>query len=168
MLPIRLSLPAGPIPATLFESPGFLVTWLADRLTRLYASGLKHFDIRPAHHAVLIVLADLQPMRQARLEQRLRVDHATFVTAVNDLERRELLQREPDPTDRRTLLIHLTDDGLKLLTRVETALRHMEEREFAALGDREQARLVTSLGTVVASLAGDRPDGRNGRQRERA
>ncbi len=153
---IRLSLPA-PIPAALFDSPGFLVTWLADRLTRRYERELKGFDLRPAHHAVLVTLAEVAPIRQARLEQQIRVDHATFVATVNELERRGALHREPDPTDGRTLLVRLTNDGETLLARVEVAMRRIEEDEFAALGARERARLTKSLGTVVANRAGKPP-----------
>ena len=153
MASARLTLPAGPIPEALFESPGFLLAWLSDRLVGRYVSALADLGLRPAHHAILLALSELEPVRQARLRERLRIDHATFVTTVNALEERHLLARERHPTDRRTLVLALTSSGRALLERTEATMRAIEASELSALGEHGSARLTRSLATVVRSLS---------------
>ena len=156
---VRLTLPAGPIPEALFESPGFLLAWLSERLVERYGAALAELGLRPAHHAVLLAVADLQPVRQARLRERLRIDHATFVTTVNALEERQMLAREADPADRRTLVLRLTADGRALLERTEAQMRRIEERELATLGEQGRVRLTRSLASVVRQLTAADGDG---------
>ena len=153
MSTVRLTLPSGPIPGALYESPGFLLAWLSDRLVARYVAALAELDMRPAHHAVLVALADLEPVRQARLRERLRVDHATFVATVNALAARGLLARDADPLDRRTLLVRLAPSGRDLLDRVEDATRRIEDEEFSALTPRARAQLTRALATVVRDLS---------------
>ncbi len=154
MASVRLTLPAGPIPSALFESPGFLVAWLSDRLVATYGAALADLGLRPAHHAILLALTELEPVRQARLRERLRIDHATFVTTVNALADQGLLAREAHPTDRRTLVLRLTADGRALLERTEATMRAIEARELSALGENGRTALTRALATVVRDLSG--------------
>lgn len=154
MANVRLTLPAGPIPDALFESPGFLLAWLSDRFVEHYVEALAELGLRPAHHAILVALAELEPVRQARLREQLRIDHATFVTTVNALEAQRLLFREPHATDRRTLVLRLTADGRALLERIEGTMRDIEDRELAVLGAQARSRLTRALATVVRDLSG--------------
>ena len=153
MAHVRLTLPVDPVPTALFESPGFLVAWLSNHFVELYGEALSDLGLRPAHHAILLALAEIEPVRQARLRKRLRIDHATFVTTVAALEAHDLLAREPHPTDRRTLVLRLTPDGRALLELTEATMRAIEDRELAALGAQGRSRLTHALATVVRDLS---------------
>jgi DNA-binding MarR family transcriptional regulator len=72
------------------------------------------------------------------------------------LETRGLLQREPDPRDRRGKLIALTDDGRALVDEVVAAHVANEQRLLADLSRGERERLASLLRSLLLSLEGPR------------
>ena len=70
------------VPEALLESRGFLLACSSERVVDRYGAALAELGLRPAHHAVLLAVADRQPVRQARLRGRLRINHATRVRAL--------------------------------------------------------------------------------------
>jgi DNA-binding MarR family transcriptional regulator len=71
------------------------------------------------------------------------------------LEAAGLVERTPDPADRRGVLVGLTPRGLKLVDRaVEDHLAN-ERRLLEVLTDREIAALNTSLAKLVAAWEGE-------------
>jgi DNA-binding MarR family transcriptional regulator len=67
------------------------------------------------------------------------------------LERAGLVQREPDPADRRGILVALTSKGLKVVDRaVEDHLAN-EARMLEALTDRERRALDSALAKLLAA-----------------
>jgi DNA-binding MarR family transcriptional regulator len=74
----------------------------------------------------------------------LGLDPSAVVVLVDDLERRDLVERVQDPGDRRTRIIAITSAGRRLLrqarpladTTMDTLLRHLgaeQRQELAAL-----------------------------------
>lgn len=109
---------------------------------------------RSSHHAILAYVADLGPVRQARLGERLRVDHATFVAAMHELERRGVLRRGPDPTDRRTLVVELTPAGHELLRTVTEAVERIEDDTYAGLTRQPPTEFTQALAIVFRDVDG--------------
>jgi DNA-binding MarR family transcriptional regulator len=67
------------------------------------------------------------------------------------LERAGLVQREPDPADRRGILVALTGKGRKVVDRaVEDHLAN-EARMLEALTDRERRALDAALAKLLAA-----------------
>src|SRR3954449_839158 len=88
-----------------------------------------------AAHAVsmwgYIVLTALraEPMRtQAALARAIGADKTRLIAVLDDLQERGLIQREPDPADRRVRLLDLTDAGRRLHADVRVDLRAEEKR----------------------------------------
>jgi DNA-binding MarR family transcriptional regulator len=71
---------------------------------------------------------------------------------IDRLERARLIERRPDPTDRRGKLIALTADGRRVID--ETLTRHVanEVRILAVLSIAEQKKLNTLLRKLLAGL----------------
>lgn len=93
-----------------------------------------------AAHAVsmwgYIVLSALreEPMRtQAALARAIGADKTRIIGVLDDLQARGLIEREPDPADRRVRLLRLTPAGHDLHTKVRTAIREQEEIRLADL-----------------------------------
>jgi DNA-binding MarR family transcriptional regulator len=80
--------------------------------------------------AFLLHLAEAGPMTLTELSRHLDRAPSTLSEMVDHLEAKDLIRREPDPTDRRRALIWLTAHG-----------REVQAREMYAL-DREHLRRV--------------------------
>ena len=65
-----------------------------------------------------------------------------------------LVERRPDPGDRRGVLVRLTDHGREVADRAVEAHIALEERLLSALGERERATLDRLLTKLLAG-AGD-------------
>lgn len=90
---------------------GFLVNDVA-RLVRaemdrrIAASGL---GLTPGEARVLAYAARYEPVRQSALAERAALEPMTVSTYLDGLESKGLVERKPDPTDRRAKLVTLTE-----------------------------------------------------------
>lgn len=119
---------------------------------------LRPFDITFARYEVLMLLTFSRrgslPMRI--IGSRLQVHQTSVTNAVDRLEQAGLVRRMPHPSDRRTTLIAITDDGHLLADRATIALN---SEVFADLGLEPAG--VRALFDVLASFrqrAGDFAD----------
>jgi MarR family transcriptional regulator, transcriptional regulator for hemolysin len=88
---------------------------------------------------------------QAELAKQLGVDRTVMVYLVDDLERAGLVERLPDPNDRRSRLIRATADGAARLKEVEAGVGAAEAALLAPLSPAEQQLLHTMLRQVVSA-----------------
>jgi DNA-binding MarR family transcriptional regulator len=75
----------------------------------------------------------------AALAQSIRADKTRIIGVLDDLRRRGLIERVPDPDDRRARLLSLTDESRRVRDSTQAGIRRKEERLLARLpaGDRE-------------------------------
>lgn len=69
------------------------------------------------------------PSTMTEICHRVRVQWPTMVRVVEGMERDGLIERQDNPTDRRSKLLTLTDEGRKVIARIQPTL----DRERAAL-----------------------------------
>ena len=91
------------------------------------------------------------------------VTSGAITNRLDKLERKGLVERRPDPDDRRMVRVRLTPEGLELVDRVVVLHVANEERMLAALDeedrralDRALRRLLVSLGDTHLGSAGGR------------
>ncbi len=90
-----------------------------------------------------------------RLLKETLVTSGTMTNRVDRLVTRGLVERLPDPHDRRGVLVRLTDQGR---TTVDGALKSLLDRErelLAGLDPNDQKRLASLLRNLVAPFEGD-------------
>ena len=109
-------------------------------------------------YTVLTLLAT-GPMRtQAALAQAARADKTRIIPVLDELQERGLIERHPDPDDRRVRLLAITAAGRRVFTRTRAGIRAGEERVLALLpaSDRKAfLRAVRTLSTVdIARITG--------------
>ena len=141
-------------PTQLVDSLGFLVTRAHLWLHRRAAAALRSLDIEPRHFGVMMALTEAGPIPQQALARLLGVSGTTVVQMVDDLQRRGLVVRRPDPADRRTRLLYLGEDAPTVLESARQALTGLSE--LAVLDADDTADLVALLQTFL----GVRPTGR--------
>ena len=92
-------------------------------------------------------------MRPSDLAARMRITKQALNYLLGDLERLGYLERVPDPDDRRSRRIALTDRGRALIPVIRGAVAETEREWAAALGDDRFAQLrelLVDLNDVVA------------------
>ncbi|MCY1136901.1 MarR family transcriptional regulator [Actinoplanes sp. Pm04-4] len=110
-------------------------------------------DISMWGYAVLTVLRD-EPMRtQTALARSIGADKTRLIPVLDELQKRGLIEREPDPADRRVRLLGLTPAGRALHQAAQTEIREAEAVLLDQLpaGDRRTfLRALEKLGTESA------------------
>jgi MarR family transcriptional regulator, organic hydroperoxide resistance regulator len=97
-------------------------------------------------YVVLTALAE-QPVRtQAALAQSIGADKSRIIGVLDELQERGLIQRRPDPADRRVHLLSLTEAGNRLRQSVRDAIQRQEEElVLAALPGADRAGFIRAL-----------------------
>jgi MarR family transcriptional regulator, 2-MHQ and catechol-resistance regulon repressor len=92
--------------------------------------------------AVLEVLLHKGPTPVNEIGRRVRLTSGSITAAIDRLERKALVERHGDPSDRRTRVVHLTPTGRDLIS---TAFAdHAEAMERATAGLTAEERAQTS------------------------
>ncbi|MFI6600333.1 MarR family winged helix-turn-helix transcriptional regulator [Nonomuraea sp. NPDC050536] len=136
-------------PARLRRLPSRLLSMAAAHADRLIAAGLAAEDARKWHYAVLVALDESGPASQATLSRRTGIYRSDLVAVINELAERSLVERAPDPDDRRRNVITLTDRGHAHLARLDEVLETLQNGLLAPLAQEERATLVTLLTRLV-------------------
>jgi DNA-binding MarR family transcriptional regulator len=90
-----------------------------------------------------------------QLSRHLMVHPTTVTLALDQLEKRKLVRRNPHPTDRRTILAVLTPAGQEIL---DQATKALAENDFGLTGvDGELSRRVVEVLGDVRERIGDVP-----------
>lgn len=101
---------------------------------------LAEHGLKVRSYAVLALAAEDTRPSQRELAEFLRLDPSQVVALVDELQRRGLVVREPDPADRRANVVVATEAGRTLHARAQLAARSAQGRLHAGLsaGQREQ------------------------------
>ena len=115
---------------------------VARRLRDTSQDTLAPWDITPAQLRAPRMLRRHGVMRLSELSDRLRIAPRSATEVVDALEKRGLVERRPDPGDRRATLVEVTDDGGSVLD----AIRGSEaERVFSRLTPADRSQLARIL-----------------------
>ncbi len=130
------------------DQTGDLLMAAARRVRREYAAALAEFGTTPSQSRALRVIASEAPVRPSVLAEELHIAPRSATEVADALEQHGWVRRSPDPTDRRATTLTVTDEGHRLLTRIDAARRQAGERVLGALGDRERRTLDRILRTL--------------------
>ena len=98
-----------------------------------------------AHHA---------PPNQLALAQQLGIDRTVLTYLLDDLEAHKLIERRPDPADRRARRIMITRAGEAALARLGKRLEAAEQHALRGLDETEQKMLRDLLSRASATCSG--------------
>jgi DNA-binding MarR family transcriptional regulator len=125
-----------PIPPTLADRLRLVVTRLARRLRQQTDAG-----ISPTQAAALATIERRGPLTLGELAQLERVRPPTITAAVGRLEDEGLVERKPDPDDRRVARVQITKRGRRLLDETRSQKRAYLEQRVDGLSARDRATL---------------------------
>jgi DNA-binding MarR family transcriptional regulator len=123
------------------ESTGELLMTTARRLRRRFGEALSDWEITPAQGRALRIVCDHEPVRLSVLAEHLRIAARSATEVVDALEDAGLVQRTPDPLDRRAVCVGATAAGHERKAVIDGVRRTATEDFLAPLSDRDRATL---------------------------
>ncbi|MEU7256466.1 MarR family winged helix-turn-helix transcriptional regulator [Streptomyces rimosus] len=122
-----------------------LLSQLTVRSDRLITEGLAEADARKWHYAVLASLLEHGPGSQATLSRRTGIYCSDMVGVLNELTERGLVERTPDPEDRRRNIITISARGRRRLHHLDKVLDDLHDLLLAPLSPTERDQFVQLL-----------------------
>ncbi len=132
-------------PETLLAEVGFLMSAVRAGVVDAVNAELASLDLRVREYSVLAVSGDTDEVTQRALSSLLRLDPSRVVALLDTLEKRDLVQRTPHPTDRRTNVVRVTERGRQLRERGREAAVRGEQVALNGLSEAERDFLVALL-----------------------
>jgi DNA-binding MarR family transcriptional regulator len=106
----------------------------------------------PRGYQVLAAAAHGAVGSQLALAQRLGIDRTVMTYLIDDLESAGLLERRPDPADRRARRLVVTAQGAALLVELDRRLHAAEAHLLAPLDDESSGSFRSHLRVLAARL----------------
>lgn len=118
---------------------------VARQLRETSREALAPWDLTPSYLRALRVLRRHGVMRLSELSEHLRIAPRSTTEVVDALQSRGLVERRPDPADRRATLVEVTEHGASVLDAIRAARGTEAERVFGRLSQADRADLVRIL-----------------------
>jgi MarR family transcriptional regulator, lower aerobic nicotinate degradation pathway regulator len=144
-------------PERLRHAASWLINQASAHSHRLLADGFAAAGARGYHYRLLATLEEFGPASQADLGRRAGIDRSDVVAALNEMAGKRLVERAPDPADRRRNIITLTPAGRRHLHELDRVLAAIQDELLAPLSSSERARLTELLTRVTDHHARNRP-----------
>jgi DNA-binding MarR family transcriptional regulator len=130
----------------------------AAKALRAYANAsLREQGFTLARGKLLSILRRNGPTRVTILAGKLDITARSVTEAVDALERDGLVRREADPTDRRAVLVSLTERGAHVIDAAAQPRRDAMKLTFGALSPAQRTQLAELL-TILTASARDEGD----------
>jgi DNA-binding MarR family transcriptional regulator len=124
---------------------GELLMRAARTQRRRWRDVLAPWDLSPHHARALQVVGSREGVRLSDLAEALHIAPRSATEVADALQDRGLVERTPDPTDRRAVVLRATDEGRRVQAEVDAA-RAADTRDlFARLSPADRAELARLL-----------------------
>jgi DNA-binding MarR family transcriptional regulator len=121
---------------------------LSRRLRAMAREALAEWDVTPSQARALGVLRRHGPLRLGDLAEHLHIVPRSATEVVDALEERALVDRRPDPADRRATLVALTARGDEVAAGIRAARTSGAGSLFAQLPAPDRAELARLLAAL--------------------
>jgi DNA-binding MarR family transcriptional regulator len=132
------------------RSVGFLLSQLGFVGSKGFTQALSPIGIDPREFLLMRFVATAEGQSQQALAERLGVPASRMVALVDRLEDVGVIERRPDPEDRRIRRLHLTRKGRNTLERAFKIAVEFEQRLCSGLTDAEREQLIDLLHKLQA------------------
>jgi len=129
------------------------LVFTAELLEKGISSLLLPFDLSPATGLVLSIIADSESsVSPNHIAARLIISRASVTSLLDTLEKRGYVKRQPHPSDRRMLLVELTNSGRQVANQFRPIVHQHQKVWLNVLNEKEQEQLIQTLHRLQASL----------------
>jgi MarR family transcriptional regulator, lower aerobic nicotinate degradation pathway regulator len=133
----------------LYLMPGHLIRRAQQIAVSIFAEEFRDFGITPVQYALLCTIRDHPGIEQISLANLVAFDRSNTGDVIARLEEKGLVRRVAGDTDRRTKLVNLTPEGVRMLIEVQPVVETSQTRILAALDPDEQETFMALLAKLV-------------------
>jgi DNA-binding MarR family transcriptional regulator len=133
--------------ATLIRTGSVLVAEI-DRIVQ----ASPHLNLQTSNTLAVIEGAD-EPLTPSEISDRTLISSATMTSTLDRLERQGLVRRVPNPEDRRSVLVEVTEAGRALCDRFLPGINALQIAVMSDLEPAERNQLLDLLAKVLAGAA---------------
>lgn len=134
------------------STPGHLISLAARGFARLSEARLKPLGFGVGHVPVLVALQDGRASTQRDLARFAKIEQPPMAQMLARMERDGLIRRAPDPVDRRSSRITLTEIAEARLPDAIAILVQGNQEVLCDFTDEEAGLLVALLKRLIANL----------------
>lgn len=113
----------------------------------------QQIGIVPPQEVVLLYLDEHGPCPQREIVRFMGRDRSTVTNTLQAMERVGLICREPSDTDRRALIVSLSEKGRALVPQVRRIWAEIEKKTIGSLSEEYLLTLMQGLAQIRAGLA---------------
>lgn len=124
---------------------GFLINDVARMLRTLADQRAREFGMTRAQWAVLVRLEHSEGLKQSALAEMLDIQPITLTRLVDRLCESGMIERRPDPNDRRAKLLYLTPAARPLMAQLNAAGEDVMNTALARISDPDVRHMIANL-----------------------
>ncbi len=136
---------------------GFLISRIKQVSGRLFDRMLSEADVdafNGAQGRILYILWQGDGLTISQISAQTSLANTTLTSMLDRMEQSGLIQRSPSPTDRRALLIHLTDKAKSLRQDYDRISQQMNELYYLGFTEEEILQFEGYLTRILNNLQG--------------
>ena len=119
---------------------------------------LSGYQLSPAARQALAVLDGAgEPLSPTEIARRLIVTTASVTSLLDTLERRGLVERRPDPADRRRLLVAITPPAQAMVRQYVPEVVALQDTVMSGIGEEDRQQLIAILTRIREAIAAASP-----------
>lgn len=141
------------------ETTADLLMLAARGLRRRYLRAMAPWDVTPGQFRALRTICTSGPIRLSALAESLGIAPRSATEVVDALQQRGLVERVPDPADRRAIGVVPTSAGREAEAAIEAARADEAESYLAGLDDADRTELERLLTKVAEDVENAVPTG---------
>lgn len=134
------------------RSVGFLMHEVARLMRAEFTHSVEHLGLTQAQWQTLAHLSRNQGLKQAQLAEIMEIRAITLTRLIDRLQDAGLVERRPDPDDRRAQRLFLTAAAQPLIGKMWGQAALVREKAMAGLPPERREQLIDTLKAMKANL----------------
>ena len=134
------------------ESFGVLLSNVTRLMRRAFEQRLQTCSLTQAQARALVKISRHEGIRQVCLSELLEVQPITLVHLLDQLVEAKLVERRPDPADRRAYQLYLTAEAAPQLAEIEAVIETIRGDALRGLSEQEIEAMMAALHKMHANL----------------
>lgn len=127
----------------------FLISQVGIHAARRFSERMAEIDLNPPLFRILNLVEAAEGRSQQMIGEAIQVPPSRMVALVDELEQRGLVERRPDPGDRRVRALYLTPAGRKALFRGRKIAKSHERELTKGMPTADREMLTRLLQQIV-------------------